>query len=279
VLHAARLQSDDEWLHRKILAEAMQELARAEDDATPAEIVHAVGRRAARALGVGSPYLPDKRRWLEAAAGAEASLREAIRASPDPFREALKLSVAANLIDCEFRDEVVPGFSVKTIREEGQGLVFAVDNAEELRQAVAGAGRVLFVHESAGELVFDRLLIETFGKPASSVVSVVRESSSLGSATREDAEAVGLERVARVIDPGIACRGIPLSAASEDFREEFAAADLVVAKGQAAYETLEGEGGEINGARKPTFFLLRVRCTVIARELGVEVGDCVVESG
>jgi len=281
VLFAANLQSDDEWLHRKILADAMQELSRAADDATPAEIMYGLSRRTARSLGVSAPYAPDKKRWIDAALAARESLRRSLEESSDAFLDAVRLAVAANLIDCEFRDEIRPGFSVSSLRAEADGLRFSIDNVEDLRLATGSASSILFIHDTAGELLYDRLLIETFGKPAGAVVSVVRDSPSLGEATEEDARAVGLDRVARIIDPGVGCRGVPLSSCSESFREEFDRADLVVAKGQAAYETLCKDSGEIDGGRgaRPIFFLLRVRCEVLARELGVAVGVAVVEKG
>ena len=277
VLFAASLQSDDEWLHRKILAEAMQEAVRADDDATPAEIVYALSKRAARALGQSDPWAPDRKRWLEAALGVESALRESIEAAADRFAEALRLTLAANLLDCEFRDEIRPGFSIAALRKDAAEARLGGAVVEDLRQAVESASRILYVHESAGELLFDRLLIETFAKPVDAVVSVVRESPALGGATAEDAAAVGLARVARVIDPGIGCRGVLLASASQAFRDEYLAADLVIAKGQAAYETLEGRGGEIAGGRKPTAFLMRVKCAVLARELGAALGDAVIE--
>ncbi len=277
VLHAANLSTNDEWLHRKILGEATQELCRVDELVSPAELIHAVVRRGARALGISAPYSPDKKRWLEETTSNEAVVREAIGAGGDAFARALRLAVAANLIDCEFREEIVPGFSLKSLIGGLDDLTLALDASEDLRQDLASAERVVFVHDTAGEAFFDRLLIEQLEKPPEQIVSVVRESPSLGGVTREEAVAAGLDAVARVVDPGIACRGIPLSSCSQGFRAEYAAADLVIAKGQAAYETLEGEGGEIDGERPRIYFLLRVKCDMVARELGVAVGDCVVE--
>ena len=54
---------------------------------------------------------------------------------------------------------------------------------------------------------------------------------------------------------------------------------MVVAKGQAALETLEGKDSEIDGAEKEIFFLFRVKCPVLARHVGASVGDCVLETG
>ena len=49
------------------------------------------------------------------------------------------------------------------------------------------------------------------------------------------------DEVAEVIDLGIDCLGVPLNASSKTFRERYDAADVIVAKGQAAYQTLEGD--------------------------------------
>ncbi|HOB86297.1 MAG TPA: ARMT1-like domain-containing protein [Bacillota bacterium] len=47
--------------------------------------------------------------------------------------------------------------------------------------------------------------------------------------------------------------------------------DLIIAKGQGNFESLEQEPGNI-------FFLLRAKCPVVAGFLGVRLGDCVLKS-
>ena len=277
VLHAANLVTDDEWLHRKILSDSMQDLCGVDDLASPAEVVHQIFRRAGRALGVATPYEADQKRWVEKVKGAEDSIRAAVEDSGDPFLAALKLSVAANLIDCEFRERLRPGFSLKTLLEEAPELELVIDQSESLRQTAAAASRILFVHETAGELLFDRLLIETLGKSAGSVTSVLRSAPSLGGALEADALDIGLDKVATLTDPGVDCRGLLLGSSSDKFIDEYEAADLVIAKGQAAFETLEEASGDPSKEKKAVFFLLRAKCAVIAGELGVSPGDCVVE--
>jgi len=281
VHRAANLVTDDEWLHRKILSDSMQELCEVDDLLSPAEVAHLVFRRASKALGVATPYAADQKKWIDGVCGNEDSIREVVAGSKDPFLAALQLAVAANLIDCEVPEQFQEGFSLKVILEmqkrlEG-GAQMAIDKSEDLRQAVSEASQILFVHETAGELFFDRLLIETFGKEPTEVVSVLRSAPSLGSATEEHARAVGLDEVATLTDPGIDCRGILLDSSSEKFREQFNKADLVIAKGQAAFETLEEVSTGNSGDQKRCFYLLTVKCAVIAAELGVRAGDCVVE--
>ncbi|MBI4601122.1 MAG: DUF89 family protein [Planctomycetes bacterium] len=279
VLHAADRTTPDEWLHRKILAEAMAELADSDARAPPAEVVHAVTRRAVKVLGVADPYAEEKRLLIEEALALEGRARAAIEAAPDPFAAAVKLSIASNILDCELRQDFARAFSLKGMIESCGEIPLSGELVGELRSALDNAGTVLFVHSSAGELPFDRLLIERAGKPRERVVSVVREAPILAQATREDASLAGLDRVAAVRTPGADCLGLPLNACSEDLRAAYAAADVVVAKGQAAFETLEGKDARLAGEDKPIFFLLRVKCALLARQLGASVGDLVLEVG
>jgi hypothetical protein len=81
----------------------------------------------------------------------------------------------------------------------------------------------------------------------------------------QDAEEVGLPAVARVIETGNDYIGVNWERSSREFIEAFRAADLVLAKGQGNFETLDGTPGEI-------FFLLKAKCPEVAAELAVPEG-------
>lgn len=278
VLHTAGLVTSDEWLHRKTLGEVMQSFLELDDDqATPAEVMHSAFLTTGRILGEADPYAEERRGWIAETTGNADIVRRRVEEAEDPFLGALRFSLASNLFDCELREEISPGFSLKTLLGEVDRIEVPAETLEELRTAVRSASRVLIVHDAAGELFFDRLLIERMEKPRDAVLSLIRESPTLGDATREDAVAVGLDQVARIIDPGVPCLGLPLASCSQSFREEYARVDLVVAKGQAAYQTLEGQSGQTEGVAKDLFFLLRVKCPLMAAHFGVEVGECIVE--
>ena len=84
------------------------------------------------------------------------------------------------------------------------------------------------------------------------ITAVVRARPILGWAVAEDAARAGIGAAAdALIDPGANCIGLPLSQCSQDLRTAFDQADLVIAKGQAAYETLGAE-------RKTIYVLMRV---------------------
>ncbi len=279
LLHTADRKTADDWLHRKILAEVMQDLTKVDEVATPAELMHGVARRTGKALGVSDPYSEEKKRWVDETTSNADWIRSLVDETPDPFVAAIHLSAAANILDCELRHDFATGFSLKSLVRGFHKVPFVIDNVEDFRLAVQKAKTILFVHDSAGELFFDRLLIEKIERPREAVFSTVRESPILADATAEDAAAVGMDEVATVIDVGIDCLGVPLNACSKAFRERYASADVVIAKGQAAYETLEGDDLRKDGVPKEIFYLMRIKCTVMARELGGAVGDAVLELG
>jgi damage-control phosphatase, subfamily I len=273
-LHTAELATSDEWLHRKILGEIMADLARTEEGGTPADIVLGIFRKTARTLGLADPYAEEKRRWQQEVLANEEWIREKVDASPDPFVAALRLSIAANQLDNELRPILTLRSLVESIEEPG----FEPEALDGFQEAVAGAKKLLFVHSTAGELVFDRLLIERMGKPRSAVTSVVRRECVLTDALREDAVAAGIERIAgEIVDPGIDCRGVPLAECSEEFRSRFMASDVIIVKGQAGYQTLEGRESAQGVEDKQIFFLMSVKCPVMASYLGASLGELVVE--
>ena len=135
----------------------MQDLARVDEVATPAELIHGVVRQAGKALGVSDPYADEKKRWIDEATSNADWVREAVDGAADPFAAALQLAVAANVLDSELRHELGSAVSLKSLVEDYAEVPLALDNLEDLRLAVQKANSIVFVHDSAGEMFFDRL--------------------------------------------------------------------------------------------------------------------------
>jgi len=60
-----------------------------------------------------------------------------------------------------------------------------------------------------------------------------------------------------------------LAECSLEFRNNFKNADLIIAKGQGNYETLNSEQRNI-------YFLFKVKCVVVSRQTGLPVGTHVL---
>ena len=101
------------------------------------------------------------------------------------------------------------------------------------------------------------------------VTYAVKSGPTLNDATRADAFAAGLGTSARIVDIGCDAPGTSLDMCSAEFRRVFASAPLVLAKGQANYESLSDAGPRV-------FNLLQVKCPVIASDIGAPVGGVVV---
>jgi uncharacterized protein with ATP-grasp and redox domains len=175
----------------------------------------------------------------------------------------MRISIAGNIIDFGFKDQIQDlwGTVEKSIRQP-----YGIDNTGELRARLEEAEQVLFLADNAGETVFDRVLIETLNKP---VIYVVKKSPILNDATITDAVAAGLDGRAALVHNGSDAPGTIFPLCSDEFRQHFEEATVVIAKGQANYETL-------SESHKKVFCLLQVKCSIIARDIGAPAGSIVV---
>jgi uncharacterized protein with ATP-grasp and redox domains len=262
-LSAARSADADSTEQRAVLVATLHLLQSLRPGANPPQIAHEVHRIVRQRLGHTDPYRRTKDLSTRAALALYPRLTALVTASEDPLDTAVRLSIAGNIIDVGPSDEPVDLW--ETV-ERVLAAPYAVDDLSALRAALEDAGSVLYLADNAGETVFDRVLIETLTVP---VTYVVKGGPTLNDATREDAVAAGLQTCATVIDTGVDAPGTILELCSADFRAVYAAAPLVIAKGQANYESL-------SEARPRVFCLLQVKCPVIGRDLDAPVGGVVV---
>lgn len=248
-----------------ILLATMDQLRSLAADATPPEMAERIHRLVRAETGDPDPYRQAKQDATRQALALLPRLRDLVRASADPLDTAVRIAIAGNIID----HGVAESFELESTLDRVLAQPYARDGLAALRQALAGTDAVLYLGDNAGETVFDRVLIEHLSRP---VTYVVKGEPIINDATREDAIAAGLDAVAEIIDNGSQAPGTLLDRCSAAFRERFHRATLVIAKGQANYETL-------SDSPAPLFFLLQAKCGVIAGDLGVKVGDILLEPG
>lgn len=219
----------------------------------------------AKITGCRDPYLEVKELENERALKALPGLKEEIATAAEPLLAAIGLAIAANIIDYG----AAARFDVATTFARCRTMQFAVDHRQQLLTAIEAlqpGSTVLYLADNCGEVVYDSLVVELLARRGLEVTVVVRGAPIINDALVADAEQAGIGPFARIISNGTACPGTPLTLCSEALRRRFAEADLVISKGQGNFETLSETDREI-------FFLLTVKCKVVAAHLGELLGD------
>ena len=232
---------------------------------TPAENSTIILREVNKLLNTQDPFYQQKRYCNMIALQWEGELNSYLGRSYDRLRTAIKLSVVGNVIDLGIKEKVDIKAAFEAIFEEG----FVVDDSDRLIERVQkGREKVLFIGDNAGEIVFDKVLVRELLRYQSEVVYVVKGGPILNDALMEDAQQVGMTRLCRVIDTGSDWVGVVEKDSSPEFMRAFHQADIIISKGQGNYETL-------TEMKREVFHILKAKCEVIARALGIHRGEMV----
>jgi damage-control phosphatase, subfamily I len=268
-LDAARFAGVDEDVQLAIVRDTMALIRDLDPATTPPEIGDQIHRQVREMVDDLDPYHAVKDAATEEALKLYPWAQVTIADHPEPLMMALRLAIAGNIIDFGFRND----YDLTATVREALNAPLAVNDVtalwEVLTEVKANNHGVLYLADNAGETVFDRALIEILDVD---VTYAVKGGPVLNDATRNDALQAGLDSVATVIETGDNAPGTLLARTSADFRRQFDAAKVIIAKGQANYETLSPGDPRV-------FFVLKAKCPVIARDLGVEVGAMVVKQG
>lgn len=212
------------------------------------------------------PYYDIKQQFNRLMLDYYPDLKKLVNEADNPFQMALRLAIAGNIIDYGPNHL----FDINQTLERAKSIVLAIDDSESLRQSISQAKMLLYLGDNAGEIVMDRIFLETIQHP--NVYFAVRGAPIINDALMEDAELVGIDKLARVITNGDDAPGTILETTSAEFRDIFDRADLVISKGQGNYEGL-------NSVDRNIFFILMTKCDHVANHLGVKKGDFVVKQG
>lgn len=264
---AGGLVTSDNELRERILREVLSYLSEKSFDGTAPSIGRDIHGIVKTLTGDNDPYYKAKQDSNTLALQLIPSLKGSIQDSLDPFETALRLAIAGNIIDYG-QGDTIDEETIKNALSQCLTQPIARDSIENLKHELSQASNILYLADNAGEIVFDRLLIDELQHYP--VRLAVRGKPIINDALREDAARAGIDTVIEVIDNGADIPGTIIEECSQEFRERFFESDLIIAKGQGNYETL-------SDSPKKIFFLLKVKCPVIARDIGCNVGDIVVK--
>jgi uncharacterized protein with ATP-grasp and redox domains len=228
------------------------------------EIHRILSQKYTQLVGIEDLYLDEKNRSNELALDLYREFKPQVLASSNPFNMALRLSIAGNIMDYSQGAE----FDIQETIEKVLHSAFAIDQSIELEKKIKQAKKILYLGDNAGEIVFDKLFIEMIMHP--NLTYVVRGGAALNDVLLSDAQQVGIDLVADVISNGYNASSTILDKCSDEFLKIYHEADLIISKGQGNLE------GLIDANDPRIFFLLMVKCDVMAERIGVDKGSFVV---
>jgi len=265
-LDAVRLITEDESIHEQVLREVLRMTSMADLHQTPPEMGQKIHRLIRQLTEFDDPYREMKKRFNTFALILYPKLKRIVAESLEPLETAVRLAIAGNIIDLGVKSSLKMLDVDKTI-EEVLKVELDMSIFVDFKKEASTAKSILYLADNAGEIVFDRILIEQLGPER--IKFAVKGGPVINDATMEDVEETGLTDFVRVISNGDDAPGTILRFCTEEFRRCFNEADLIIAKGQGNYESLS----EVD---KNIFFLLKAKCPVIANHLGCEVGTTVL---
>ena len=279
-LAIGRMSGLSETEVEKTFYQLIRELPDRSMNVPPPELMEQLCLRYADASGVADPYSEIKKQSNREAMKLLPDLEARVEASEHPLAEALCLAIAGNLIDFgahasldleKTLDEILNQPLFKTI-ESGKEFDSRLFQLHHFLKDLESAEKIIYLGDNAGEIVFDRVLIETLNRlyPDKSVTYVTRGGPALNDVLLQDAYETGIDSAAEVIDSGSSTAGTILSRCSKDFLDRLHDADLVIAKGQGNYESLSGE------KMPAAYFLFRIKCLAVAEAAGGPVGTLVL---
>lgn len=255
LLRTARGATENEWLHRRVMKAALDDLRDADEAGSPAELLSAALRSALRTLGEPDPFASARADLSRRLGPVVEELRARIGEAERPLCAAALAAAAANVVDELALRDFDPGEVILTLFETGFGLA----DQGRFEREIEGASRILFLHDNAGEAAIDQLLISELRSLDKDVDVVVRGAGLFHDATRDDVPPTGL-----IIETESEVMGAPPVLCSTLFNEALERADLVIAKGSASWQTLPPS--------LPLVTLLTPKCEVMAAALGIKSG-------
>lgn len=255
----AQRSTNDPELRKKIVSEAFHFLASSDLTISPPRFISEIVKIAEKYTGVKDLYLEEKEKSNRL---AELLLKDAVNIpeyDPESFESRLRMAVAGNILDFGIYYDLNIEKALNMVRDSFQ-MPLDLDAVKRIQERMESANNILYLLDNCGEAVFDRVFMEPYREK---ITVGVRGSYILNDVTEADLPACGLAGFTKAaINNGAkSIPGTDLSAVSKEFLDVFHSADLVIAKGQGNFETL-------NDCDAPTAFLFLSKCPVVAALTG-----------
>lgn len=269
-LEAARMTTDDEEIHVRVVKNVMKHLQTISLDQSPPELSREVHDIIRNITGSKDPYKEVKKQSNEMAKALYPHLSKLVTIADDPLLMAIKLAIVGNVIDFGTSNR----YKIEDMINTAAQRKFVDDAYPQFKNTLETATTILYLADNSGEIFFDKLLIKELLKQGKKITYVVKAHPIINDVLRDDAQFAGIDKLATIIEGDAGQKrsapGMVLTYTSKEFQQQLNTADMVLSKGQGNYEALSAINREI-------FFLLMVKCPLVARDIGTELAQLVLK--
>jgi len=257
----------DDTLNRRIVSRVEKLGEDFDFSKSPPEVASYVYEQMAELAGMDDLYKELKDHATQKAKTFLPQLRVELQNTSHKLLTAIKIAVAGNVID--LAAEVT--FDLNEEMDKVFETHFSYDDFHQLEGALEKAETLLYIGDNVGEHIFDYLCIETLQElyPKLEIYYMVRGNPIINDVTMIEAKEAGFDRLCNLVDSGVNTPGFAYERANISSQKLFDTVDLVITKGMGNYECLSPS------PRTNLCYLLKVKCQVVARSLGQEVGALV----
>ncbi|HKM35178.1 MAG TPA: ARMT1-like domain-containing protein [Lachnospiraceae bacterium] len=191
------------------------------------------------------------------------TFEQKINSSDNPFLVAIKYAIMGNIIDFNpIHNYLLSDIQNSLLHLDEEQLV--IDDSQILMEEIKQAKSILYLGDNCGEICLDKLMLKKIKElnPSCKIYFGTRGEAVINDSIEEDAYFVGIDTYATVVSNGDYSLGTVLRRTTSEFQDIYHNADIIIAKGQANYESLSTEKGNV-------YFLLMTKCGVIADDIGV----------
>lgn len=204
-------------------------------------------------------YTEIKKEFNQLMLNVEASFEEKIRTSADPLETALLYARIGNYIDFAALENVSQETMLKLLENENQEPLSQTEYAN-FQTDLSTAKTLVYLTDNCGEIVLDKLAVKILKEkyPQLNITVIVRGYPVVNDATMEDAEEIGLTDIVKVTGNGSNVGGTWFPGLSNEARTLLEQADVILAKGQGNFETMNDCGLNV-------YYLFLCKCDLFQR--------------
>jgi damage-control phosphatase, subfamily I len=244
-------------------------------DTSPPAMAGTIYRIIKEITGNPDPYNDIKKKSNELALEVYPLLKEAVKKSENSLQQAVQTAISGNIIDygaifnLDLKKELAA--LLHNNHQPGEKRDTKYFAFSRFTSALQKAKTLLYLGDNAGEIVFDKILIEEIKTlyPRIHIFFAVRGEPIINDVLIEDAKMCGIDTLATLISNGSNAPGTILETCSGEFKEIWSSCDMIISKGQGNYESISKPLNKI-------FFMFIVKCQVLARDIGCDIRQAIL---